>query len=161
MAKGGKLCARCYVNTILTPIWRRLIPDWKHKLVIQADKSRRHAGKVAFDFASQKKVRFVAHAASSPAVVLSDFFLVDFLKHEFSGRFSVLSRSFFAEVSGLAEPTPSDALAMVFDECIERGEHVIAADGDDFELAILCWVRCALLSNGGRDTPRGAGSPFL
>jgi hypothetical protein len=49
MRKGERYTARRYIDNITSPIFQRLIPAGKRKLVIHADHSRCHTAKVVLD----------------------------------------------------------------------------------------------------------------
>jgi hypothetical protein len=85
MLKEEKYSSRHYVDNILTPICRLLIPASKRKLVIHADNSPYRTANVVIDFVSQRKVRFAPHLPYSPEVAPSNFFLFGDLKRELRG----------------------------------------------------------------------------
>jgi hypothetical protein len=58
MPKGEKYSARYDIDNILIPLYQRLIPTGKCKLVIHINNPRCQVAKVALDFMWQIKIRF-------------------------------------------------------------------------------------------------------
>jgi transposase len=133
MPRGETFSARYYIDHILTPICRRLIPTGRRKLVIHADNSRCHTAKVVLDFVSQNGVRVAPHPPYSPDIAPSDFFLFGYLKHELRGSCFHIVEELLAGVRALLSQISPETLLGVFDEWIARCERVIANDGDYFE----------------------------
>jgi len=130
---GQKFNSEYFINNILQPIYRSLSSRAKElgkTITLYFANARVHSSRKVQEYMHSHNMKKAAQTPYSPDIAPADFFLFGYVKDKLKGFFFKTVDELFEEITSIINKIPKELIKKVFQDWIERCQHVIDMKGN-------------------------------